>query len=132
MAEWSNAAVLKTVVPRGTGGSNPSFSARIKRKIKQKPFKSDTCGAFAFWHWSKIMYQKASFQLFQHNVLPIWKVAECGVRFYPPRQKPDAGYQSSKTYCPSYFLYTLLCFRALLFVFIYYCYHFFCVSIVGF
>ena len=27
MAEWSNAAVLKTVVPRGTGGSNPSFSA---------------------------------------------------------------------------------------------------------
>ena len=28
MAEWSNAAVLKTVVPQGTGGSNPSFSAR--------------------------------------------------------------------------------------------------------
>ena len=27
MAEWSIAAVLKTVVPRGTGGSNPSFSA---------------------------------------------------------------------------------------------------------
>ena len=27
MAEWSNAAVLKTVVPRGTGGSNPSLSA---------------------------------------------------------------------------------------------------------
>ena len=27
MAEWSNAAVLKTVVPRGTGGSNPSVSA---------------------------------------------------------------------------------------------------------
>ncbi len=34
MAEWSNAAVLKTVVPQGTGGSNPSFSARTK----QKPF----------------------------------------------------------------------------------------------
>ena len=28
MAEWSNAAVLKTVVPRGTGGSNPSLSAK--------------------------------------------------------------------------------------------------------
>ncbi len=28
MAEWSNAAVLKTVVPQGTGGSNPSFSAK--------------------------------------------------------------------------------------------------------
>ena len=27
MAEWSIAAVLKTVVPKGTGGSNPSFSA---------------------------------------------------------------------------------------------------------
>ena len=27
MAEWSIAAVLKTVVPRGTGGSNPSLSA---------------------------------------------------------------------------------------------------------
>ena len=27
MAEWSIAAVLKTVVLRGTGGSNPSLSA---------------------------------------------------------------------------------------------------------
>ncbi len=27
MAEWSIAAVLKTVVLKGTGGSNPSFSA---------------------------------------------------------------------------------------------------------
>ena len=31
MAEWSNAAVLKTVVPRGTGGSNPSSSASLGR-----------------------------------------------------------------------------------------------------
>ena len=30
MAERSNAAVLKTVVPQGTGGSNPSFSALTK------------------------------------------------------------------------------------------------------
>ncbi len=29
MAEWSNAAVLKTVVPKGTGGSNPSLSATL-------------------------------------------------------------------------------------------------------
>ncbi len=28
VAEWSNAAVLKTVVLQGTGGSNPSLSAR--------------------------------------------------------------------------------------------------------
>ena len=27
MAEWSIATVLKTVVPQGTGGSNPSLSA---------------------------------------------------------------------------------------------------------
>lgn len=32
VAEWSIAAVLKTVVPRGTGGSNPSPSAS-KNKI---------------------------------------------------------------------------------------------------
>ena len=30
MAEWSIAAVLKTVVLRGTGGSYPSLSARKK------------------------------------------------------------------------------------------------------
>ena len=29
VAEWSMAAVLKTVVPKGTGGSNPSASAKI-------------------------------------------------------------------------------------------------------
>jgi hypothetical protein len=28
LAEWSIAAVLKTVVPRGTVGSNPTFSAQ--------------------------------------------------------------------------------------------------------
>ena len=32
MAEWSNATVLKTVVPRGTGGSNPSLSAHFKKE----------------------------------------------------------------------------------------------------
>jgi hypothetical protein len=28
LAEWSIATVLKTVVPRGTVGSNPTFSAK--------------------------------------------------------------------------------------------------------
>lgn len=28
MAEWSNASVLKTEVLKGTGGSNPSLSAK--------------------------------------------------------------------------------------------------------
>ncbi len=36
MAEWSNATVLKTAVPQGTGGSNPSFSAKQKRKKAKK------------------------------------------------------------------------------------------------
>ena len=31
MAEWSIAAVLKTVELRGSGGSNPSLSAKSKR-----------------------------------------------------------------------------------------------------
>ena len=29
VAEWSNAAVLKTVDPQGSGGSNPSLSANL-------------------------------------------------------------------------------------------------------
>ncbi len=41
MAEWSNAVVLKTIVPRGTGGSNPSFSAPFLRRnyIKKNEIK---------------------------------------------------------------------------------------------
>jgi hypothetical protein len=39
MAEWSNAAVLKTVVPQGTGGSNPSSSAQTpKSPIERSGF----------------------------------------------------------------------------------------------
>ena len=33
MAEWSNAAVLKTVDLHGSGGSNPSSSAKIGRPM---------------------------------------------------------------------------------------------------
>ncbi len=35
MAEWSIAAVLKTVDPQGSGGSNPSLSADTKRNLKK-------------------------------------------------------------------------------------------------
>ena len=38
MAEWSNAPVLKTGVPQGTGGSNPSFSAIQKPRTKYGAF----------------------------------------------------------------------------------------------
>ena len=34
MVEWSITAVLKTAVPRGTGGSNPSLSATESCKSK--------------------------------------------------------------------------------------------------
>jgi hypothetical protein len=44
MAEWSIAAVLKTVVPRGTGGSNPSLSA--DNKCNQ--LKKNTIAVFFF------------------------------------------------------------------------------------
>ena len=35
MAEWSNAAVLKTVDLHGSGGSNPSLSAKHNEKSRQ-------------------------------------------------------------------------------------------------
>ena len=39
MAEWSIAAVLKTVDCHRSGGSNPSLSAEIKTKDFTKAFK---------------------------------------------------------------------------------------------
>ncbi len=36
MAEWSNAAVLKTVELRGSGGSNPSLSAEKRAEFPYK------------------------------------------------------------------------------------------------
>ena len=37
MAEWSIVAVSKTVEPQGSGGSNPSLSAKPISKIKKTP-----------------------------------------------------------------------------------------------
>ena len=36
MAEWSIAAVLKTVELRGSGGSNPSLSAENKKGVPKR------------------------------------------------------------------------------------------------
>ena len=33
MAEWSNAVVLKTIEPKGSGGSNPSLSATLHKPV---------------------------------------------------------------------------------------------------
>ena len=38
MVEWSITTVLKTVVPRGTGGSNPSLSARASERNFRRLF----------------------------------------------------------------------------------------------
>lgn len=40
VAEWSNASVLKTEVPQGTGGSNPSASALNTKAVShtRRPF----------------------------------------------------------------------------------------------
>ena len=46
MAEWSIAAVLKTVELRGSGGSNPSLSAREYINKKIESYKSMICGFF--------------------------------------------------------------------------------------
>ena len=35
MAEWSIAVVLKTIEPKGSGGSNPSLSATCKARAKR-------------------------------------------------------------------------------------------------
>ena len=50
MAEWSKAAVLKTAVPSGTGGSNPSSSAKIKRSLYGAVF---ILMYERFWTWIK-------------------------------------------------------------------------------
>ena len=48
MAEWSIAAVLKTVDLHGSGGSNPSLSAQIQRdclttQVRQSLFACECC-----------------------------------------------------------------------------------------
>ena len=35
VAEWSIAAVLKTVDPQGSGGSNPSLSANARNEARR-------------------------------------------------------------------------------------------------
>ena len=50
MAEWSNAPVLKTGVLRGTGGSNPSLSA----KVSVTSCKTTSCADFSFIYIGRI------------------------------------------------------------------------------
>ena len=41
VAEWSIAAVLKTVVPRGTRGSNPCLSAETENEAFRRAVSSE-------------------------------------------------------------------------------------------
>ncbi len=55
MAEWSIAAVLKTVDLKGSGGSNPSLSAR-RSKLAERL-------AFLFLFFSRLKYIVKSWNL---------------------------------------------------------------------
>ena len=55
LAEWSNAAVLKTVDLNGSGGSNPSLSAEKETDKKSKEFSKNF---FAFFFFFKDFFQK--------------------------------------------------------------------------
>ena len=51
MVEWSITVVLKTTVPRGTGGSNPSLSAKQKRnRLVNKRLRFPFIGLHPFLH----------------------------------------------------------------------------------
>ena len=55
MAEWSIAAVLKTVEVRASGGSNPSLSARQKKK--------EIPNGVSFFRLYCIVFQIAAYRL---------------------------------------------------------------------
>ena len=63
MAEWSIAAVLKTVELRGSGGSNPSFSAE---RAGQK-WSANGQKATNKWFVAFFITQKPNFQAMQRN-----------------------------------------------------------------
>ncbi len=74
MAEWSNAAVLKTVVRQRTGGSNPSLSAR------KSSFKNETAFFMQLFFWS---IMRAMFEDLGNVVIFVFsqKILEEGLSF---------------------------------------------------
>ena len=60
MAEWSIAAVLKTVKPKGFGGSNPSVSARFFGEMPEWSIGavSKTVERFAFQGFESLSLRK--------------------------------------------------------------------------
>ena len=65
VAEWSMAAVLKTVVPKGTGGSNPSASANeITDEWTLKVY-SLKIHSFEFYFVNRIPYTKTGIFVYE-------------------------------------------------------------------
>jgi hypothetical protein len=60
MAERSNAAVLKTVEVKASGGSNPSLSASKVSKLTKPLQIVDFAGVFV-WHYVKSFIQNQNF-----------------------------------------------------------------------
>ncbi len=58
MAEWSNAAVLKTVEGHTSGGSNPSFSAKMKDIQNGCPFSLRFCRLHFFVLKNKMLHRE--------------------------------------------------------------------------
>ena len=67
MAEWSIAAVLKTVVLRGTRGSNPCLSAELtgqnRTESRQVPQIQRFVGLFLFHYLCPIGYYLALYRI---------------------------------------------------------------------
>ncbi len=59
MAEWSNAAVLKTVDLNGFGGSNPSLSAKPMQTHRLFCFERDSNMQLSAKHWAFFVYSSA-------------------------------------------------------------------------
>ena len=92
MVEWSITAVLKTAVLRGTGGSNPSLSAKNKPSRRCREI-----GTFSFYiatskaRFCKLMYEKKKeklhynffFLIFDksksNKIKTIWNLGFCGL-----------------------------------------------------
>ena len=62
MAEWSIAAVLKTVEVRASGGSNPSLSANMQSKKKQNAVSQ---------HLQRFLFYKLKHQNARKSMFPV-------------------------------------------------------------
>ncbi len=81
MVEWSITVVLKTTVPRGTGGSNPSLSAELTgQKWSVNGQKATNQRFVAFF-----IARKSSFQDFKSTVKD--KVSLLNRYLFPAGQK---------------------------------------------